>query len=188
MKINLVFVLILFLLATSSCSSKRFGNIPKVKAQPKKEQTAKRKSAKKQISLSAKPIIPVVTAEQTIDSPNIIKPKSIIIKRQKKNPATAIKAVVSAPKDRVKIINNTKENRVQNSSSLFENFWYSGLGEFILYIGFFIVLGLIYLFVEWLISIGLVWLVFLLALALIIYLLYLVGEFIDGVLDFFFRR
>ncbi len=188
MKINLVFALILFLLATSSCSSKRFGNIPKVKAQPKKEQAAKLKSVKKQISLSAKPIIPVVTAEQTIDSPNIIKPKSIIIKEQKKNPTTAIKAVVSAPKNRVKIINNTKENRAQNSSSLFEDFWYSGLGEFILYIGFFIVLGLIYLFVEWLISIGLAWVVAILALALIIYLLYLIGEFIDGVLDFFFRR
>ncbi|KAB2915244.1 MAG: hypothetical protein F9K23_12170 [Bacteroidetes bacterium] len=188
MKTNLIFALILFLLATSSCSSRRFGNIPKVKAQPKKEQTAKRKPSKKQTVLIVKPTILLVATDSGISKPNIAKPQQQVIKKQKKLLYTTTKAVSAISKNKVKVFNTAKENRIKKSSNNFDDFWDTWLGELVLYIAAFIIIGAIYIFIEWLISIGLAWVVAILALALIIYLLYLIGEFIDGVLDFLFRR
>lgn len=188
MKNNVLFVFFAVLILLSSCSSKRFGNIPKVKAQPKKEQTAKRKPSKKQAVLIVKPTILLVAADSGISKPNIAKPQQQVIKKQKKLLYTSTKTVATIAKNKARVFNTVRQKQVQKSSNYFDDFWDTGLGELILYIATFIIIGAIYFFVEWLISIGLAWVVAILALALIIYLLYLVGEFIDGVLDFIFRR
>lgn len=189
MKNNILITSVAVLILLSSCSNKRFGRIPKVKAQPKKEQTAKRKTAKKQITLSVKTALPIILPKQIINAPTVALPQIPAIKKQADQPvSSAKKTTTQNSKNKATSINNTKENRTQNSSSFFEDFWDTGLGEFVLYIVVFIVIILIYIFVEWLISIGLAWLVFILGLALLIYILYLLNELLNDVLDFLFRR
>lgn len=188
MKTNLVFALILFLLATSSCSSKRFGNIPKVKAQSKKEQTAKRKTVKKQIILAVKPFIPAVKSAQLIDSFRVKPIRKTFVKKQLKRFTTSAKTIVHAPKITTTTINHTKEKHTKKNSNLWEDFWYSDFGELLICIATLVIIILIYLLVEWLFSIGLGWVVLILGLALLIYILYLLNELLNDVLDFFFRR
>jgi hypothetical protein len=188
MKNYLLLISIFILLLLSSCSSKRFGNIPKVKAQSKKEQTAKRKTVKKQITLAVKPFIPAVKSAQLIDSPLVKLPRNTFVKSHIKRFTTLAKTIVHAPKIKTTTINNTKEKHIQESSDVWEDFWYSDFGELLIYIASLVIIVLIYLFVEWLISMGLGWLVFILGLALLIYILYLLNELLNDVLDFFFRR
>ncbi|MGV3598614.1 MAG: hypothetical protein ACO1PI_12165 [Bacteroidota bacterium] len=188
MKNHLLLISVFVLILLSSCSSKRFGNIPKVKAQSKKEQTAKRKSAKKQIILAVKPFVPAVKSVQLIDSFRVKPIRKTFVKKQLKRFTTSAKTIVHAPKITTTTINHTKEKHTKKNSNLWEDFWYSDFGELLIYIATVVIIILIYLLVEWLFSIGLGWVVLILGLALLIYILYLLNELLNDVLDFFFRR
>lgn len=194
MKSIIIFILLSLFLA--SCSQSRYGHVPKVKRGETKQvykAGTKRKIQSTEIAIkNSKSVV-------FVDS---VKPETITVVKNE----TAPMAITQSKSEHKKIsktiqaanteknvsknkVNTTKQTiTANNTGGIFEDFWYSDLGDFIIQLGFIIVGVLFIAFLGWLVSIGWGWLVIIIVLALLIWLLIEISQLFDGVFDVIFRR
>lgn len=193
MNLKTLVISLVSLLVFSSCSSSRYGYMPKGKRQKtvtKRESKREHKQKLDVVTLKNKKNSYVIP--KGISSPHVIELEKPLLPKQvvnEKRITNKQKQTVRAKPQAKKKVNSTNKksatNKLQKTNDY--DFWESWLGEVAFLIIELVIGGLLIVFFGWLVSIGLGWLVYLIAAVVLILIIVWLVKGLNDIFDYIFK-
>lgn len=192
MSIKTIIISLVTILAFSSCSSSRYGHLPRGKRQKsivRKHPSKWRKHKYKTIEIAAIPsFAKKPDSALNIHTTNTANKNSTVAIVKKKNQSKALKTNKQTtpqtilPSTRTHKKTGVRQQQKTNYSDFWEGFWGDLLAEIIAAL----IIGLLIAFFVWLEAIGLGWLVIVISVVVFVLIIIWIGSLIEDLFDMIF--
>ena len=191
MSIKTIIISLVTILAFSSCSSSKYGHLPRGKRQKsvvKKHSSKWRKHKYKTIEIAAMPSAKKPDSALNIHTTNTANKNSTVAIVKKKNQPKALKTNKQTtpqtilPSTRTLKKTGVRQQQKTNYSDFWEGFWGDLLAEIIAAL----IIGLLIAFFVWLEAIGLGWLVIVISVVVFVLIIIWIGSLIEDLFDMIF--